>query len=222
MYVLKRTRWGTLESRGPDNRSLRYCGPLYNNNHIEENHYSEEMISKKKKAQQCENVSLRGIKRCKQTHQCAEYFSQMKPRQSYQSMGSLAADKPLQLERSLALLSCIWSIVLWNKKNPSPLHCWTSCICVSSQPGHEHRHSIQRCMHYLWKEMDKVFSSESLLKGWAHCISFSINGPCSSITSTPNQLHSFSAQASPAESELLHMHRTQYIWTYLHGGSSRA
>lgn len=66
-------------------------------------------------------------------------------------------------------------------------------------------------MHTLsLKGMDEVFSSESLLKRKACCMSFSINGPRSN---TPRP-HSLSASASPADRELFHMHRSQYVRTY--------
>lgn len=89
--------------------------------------------STKKKAQQCENASLRGIKRCKQTHQCAEYFSQMKPRQSYQSMGSLAADKPLQLERSLPYCRVYGALFCETRK----IH----LLCTAGHPASVWAHS---------------------------------------------------------------------------------
>lgn len=141
----------------------------------------------------------------------------VKPGQTYHSVGGLIAAKPL----------CLWRI--------SPLtvmyieHCFLKrykfisaalldilCLCVLTTGSWAQTQTAK--MHVLSpKGMDEVFSSESLLKRRAHCMSLSVNGPCSS-TPLP---HFFSAPASPAGRKLLHMHRSQYVQTYPFGGSSR-
>lgn len=86
------------------------------------------------------------------------------------------------------------------------------CLAVLSQWAQIHSAK----MHALsLKGMDVVFWSESALKRGACCMSSPVNGPCSNNL----WLHTFSALAGPAERELLHMYRSQYVQTYP-GGST--
>lgn len=106
-----------------------------------------------------------------------------------------------------------------NLKNPSLLHCWMCCNCLLTTRLCAQVQSIKTCIIGEGKNMRGGVSQVSR----RHCKEEQAACPSPSMdpAASPPWPHSVSAPASPAERELLHMHRCQYVRTHLLGRSSR-
>lgn len=128
-------------------------------------------------------------------------------------------DSPISQWEALLLQSlspyCLVYRELFQKQYKTPMSALLLdilCLAVLSQWAQIHSAKLHALS---LKGMDGVFWSESALKRGACCMSSPVNGPCSHNL----WLQTFSALAGPAERELLHMYRSQYVQTYP-GGST--
>lgn len=159
-----------------------------------------------------------GIRRCRQTYQCVEYF----PRWNLDSpISQWEALLPHSLVWRIALLTVMYIVqcfAKWAKSiSAAPLDILRLCV-LAARPWAPAQSTKMHALSL--KGVDGVLSRESPLKRRARCMS-SVNGPSSNAPATALPL----CCAEPhwereGEKELLHIHGSQYVRTYLHGRSS--